>query len=161
MVSDRVHPPDNVVQSQGHPREGDVMPHQERREHPPELRGAEAAVIRVVDKILVVVPVEETTFQGRHEHDEAHQGEDRGDGQVRYPPPGCRDGGDRRSWARPGAQGGTPHGNRRYRRRRSADEMKRLAPHSTWWPKLPHRVNMRSPSQKERASHGPCWHRRP
>src|SRR5882762_6020061 len=121
MVSDRVHPPDHVVQSQGHPREGDVMSHQERREHPPELRGAEAAVIRVVDKILVVVPVEESTFQGRHEYDEAHQGEDRGDGQVRYPPPGCRDGGDRRSWAPPGTRGRMTHGDRRYGRDGSAD----------------------------------------
>src|SRR5258708_5591237 len=137
MVSDRVHPPDNVVQAQGHPREGDIVSHQERREHPPELDCAEAAVIRIVDKILVVIPVDESTFQGRQEDDEAHQGEDRRDGQVRYPPPGCRDGGDRGSWAPPGARGHMTHGDRRYGRDGSADGMKRLGPHSTWWHKPP------------------------
>ena len=61
MVSGRIHPPDRVVHPEGHPGEGDVVPHQERREHPPELGRAEAAVIRIVEKILIVVPVDESS----------------------------------------------------------------------------------------------------
>ena len=38
--------------------------------------------------------------------------------------------------------------------------MKRLASHSTWWHRLPHKSYTRSTPQRGEASHGPYWHRR-
>jgi transposase len=40
---------------------------------------------------------------------------------------------------------------------RRSDEV--ADPHSTWWHRLPHRVNTRSTPQWRGASHGPYWHR--
>ena len=59
MVSGRIHPPDRVVHPEGHPGEGDVVPHQERREHPPELVGPEPTVVRIAQEQRTVVPVDE------------------------------------------------------------------------------------------------------
>ena len=45
-----------------------------------------------------------------------------------------------------------------FKHERRSDEV--ADPHSTWWHRLPHRVNTRSTPQWRGASHGPYWHRR-
>lgn len=67
MVAAGVHPPDIVVEAERHPRERDVVAHVERRPHPPELLYAEPAKMRVVDEVLVVVPVDESVSKDGQE----------------------------------------------------------------------------------------------
>src|SRR5207237_10709419 len=65
-----IHPPADVVEPEGEPGEGHVVS-EGVREHPAQIFGAEAAIIRIVDEVGVVVPEEEFPAQ------RGKEGEDR------------------------------------------------------------------------------------
>ena len=75
MVARRIHAPDGVVEGEGEPGDRDVVAHVHGGEDPPELGGAEAAIVGIGDEVLGVVPVEERAPDGgekrrqvRHEY---------------------------------------------------------------------------------------------
>ena len=76
VIAERVHPPQRVVEAQRHPRQRDVVPHVERRPHPVELGRPQAAEVRVVEEVLVVVEAHEPVVERGQECDERH-GRDR------------------------------------------------------------------------------------
>ena len=67
MIARGVHAPERVIQAQGQPRHRDVVPHVDGGEHPPELGRAQAAIVRVAQEVVGVVPVEEAGAERGHE----------------------------------------------------------------------------------------------
>src|SRR5207244_5607263 len=57
-----VHAPQQVVQAEGHPRQRNVVA-QVRGPHPAELRPAEPPIVRVVEEILIIVPVHKLVLE--------------------------------------------------------------------------------------------------
>ncbi len=81
MISERVHPPKNIIQSQGHPTQWLIMAHVESRKHPAEIRPAEAAIVGVFYDIFVVVPIDKAVLQRR-----IKRGRRQGNDDDRYSP---------------------------------------------------------------------------
>src|SRR5712691_794056 len=77
MIAARLHAPEQVVEAEGHPGQWDVVAHVKRGPHPMQLWPAKPAIVRVVEEVLVVVPVHELVLergQERREGDESdHQ----------------------------------------------------------------------------------------
>jgi hypothetical protein len=64
VIARRVHAPDEIVQREGEPGDRDVVTHVHRGKDPGELGRTEAAVVRIVDEILPVVPAQEGATDG-------------------------------------------------------------------------------------------------
>ncbi len=105
VIAARVHPPEGVIEGKREPRQRDVMAHQCRGEHPAEVRRREAAEVRVVGEVHVVVPVDEAVAQRGGERGEDDEGDEERDDPGRPP-----------ALPRPGA-GRSGHRSRRRRRR--------------------------------------------
>src|SRR2546427_5220378 len=88
MIPERIHAPQQVVQAEGHPRERNVVA-PVRRPHPAEVAPGEPPIVRVVEEILVIVPVDELVLERRQERGEGDESNERGDKPV-DPPPGQR-----------------------------------------------------------------------
>src|SRR5437867_1940497 len=76
MIPDGIHAPEEVVQPEGHPGQGSVVTYVGRGPHPAEVGPAEAAVLRVLDEIVIIVPVHKLVverWQERTEGDESNQ----------------------------------------------------------------------------------------
>jgi hypothetical protein len=71
--------PEQVVQAEGHPGQGEVVAHVKRGPHPAELGPAEPTILGVVEEILVVVPVHELVVQRRQERGEGDQSDQQRD----------------------------------------------------------------------------------
>src|SRR5262249_1022535 len=98
-VAARPHPADHVVEAEAEPRQRDVVAHEGCREHPAELRAAEAAESLVAEEVLLVVPVEELSVEGR---EKCARGDDEDEGsQARCEPARAA----RRGRARHGGRG--------------------------------------------------------
>ena len=92
MVAEGVHAPEQVVQAQGHPGQRDPVTHVKRGgPHPAELGPAEAAIVRVVEEIVRVVPVHELVLQRGQERREGDDSNQDGD-QSQAPSPEQRAG---------------------------------------------------------------------
>ena len=92
VIAAWVHPPEGVVEGKREPRQRDVMAHQCRREHPAEVRRREAAEVRVVGDVHVVVPVDEAVAQRGGERGEDDEGDEEREDPGRpsaLPPPGA------------------------------------------------------------------------
>src|SRR5437667_10025494 len=78
MVAPRVHAPQDVVEAERQPRDGDVVTEVEAGEHPAEIRPAEPPVVRILYQVRDIVPVEvaserrEKRDDGRHTNEERH-----------------------------------------------------------------------------------------
>jgi hypothetical protein len=70
VIPERVHPAERVVESQRQPGQRDPVPQEGRREHPPKVGPAQAAKVRVVGEVHVVVPVHEARLERGEERDE-------------------------------------------------------------------------------------------
>src|SRR5437899_10695010 len=76
MIPDGIHAPEQVVQAEGHPGQGSVVTYVGRGPHPAEVGPTEAAVLRVLDEIVIVVPVHELVVergQEGNDGDESNQ----------------------------------------------------------------------------------------
>jgi hypothetical protein len=73
VIADGVHAPQAPVERQGEPRERHPVAHEPGRQHPGKLRRAEAAVVRVVEEVLPVVPVQEVAAEPGQEREHARQ----------------------------------------------------------------------------------------
>src|SRR3989441_5065989 len=76
MIPDGIHAPEQVVQAEGHPGQGSVVTYVRRGPHPAEVGPTEAAVLRVLDEIVIVVPVHKLVVecgQERNDGDESDQ----------------------------------------------------------------------------------------
>src|SRR3989454_7821195 len=76
MIPDGIHAPEEVVQPEGHPGQGSVVTYVGRGPHPAEVGPTEAAVLRVLDEIVIVVPVHKLVVergQERNDGDERNQ----------------------------------------------------------------------------------------
>ena len=78
VIAGRVHAPEGVVDGEGDPREGLVVPAVDRREHPAEMRRREAAVARISGQVHVVVPGDEAVAESGHETGEREREDDGG-----------------------------------------------------------------------------------
>src|SRR5881296_2147067 len=81
MVPGGIHTPGEIVETPRHPRDGDIVSEEDGRPHPGEPGPSEAAIERVGDEIVGVVPIDEVVRQGRCECDEGrdrHTGDDAG-----------------------------------------------------------------------------------
>jgi hypothetical protein len=59
MIPEWIHPPEEIVRSKRHPAQRLIMTHVKGRKHPAKLLPAQPPVVRVFQKILVVVPIYE------------------------------------------------------------------------------------------------------
>src|ERR1051326_1880294 len=82
VVAERIESPEVVIEAEGHPGDGDVAVEQVRGPHPVELLPAQAAVVRVVEKIDAVVPVHEVVAERGKERDEAEERDAEGEEAV-------------------------------------------------------------------------------
>jgi hypothetical protein len=82
VIPDRVHPPDEIVEAEGHPSQGDVETHERGGPHPAELRPAHAAIERVLRQIVGVVPVDEVGSESGQERGEREGRDDQQKSQV-------------------------------------------------------------------------------
>src|SRR5213080_4058342 len=76
MIADGIHAPEEVVQPEGHPGQGSVVTYVGRGPHPAEVGPTEAAVLRVLDEIVIIVPVHKLVverWQERNDGDERNQ----------------------------------------------------------------------------------------
>src|SRR5262245_55633791 len=86
VIADRVHAPEEVIEAEGDPGQGHVVADVKGGEHPLELGPAEAAVGRVVEEVLAVVPAaHEVVAKGLLEGGEGGKGDD-GRDQPESPP---------------------------------------------------------------------------
>src|SRR5712691_2587212 len=76
VISGRLRPPEHVVEAQGQPRDGNVRSRVGDREHPANLGPAEAAVMRVGEKVFFIVPVDKAVTERRQEHRCGEQGDE-------------------------------------------------------------------------------------
>ena len=79
VVADGVHPPDRIVHPQRHPGERVIVAREEARPHPAELRSPEAAIVRVIEEIEVVVPIDEVSAKRRREGGEGEERDGQGE----------------------------------------------------------------------------------
>src|SRR5688572_27198766 len=63
MISNRIHSPKNVVQSQCHPSKWLIMAHVEGRKHPANVGPAKAAEVRIFDDVFIVIPIDKFVLQ--------------------------------------------------------------------------------------------------
>ena len=70
VIAERIHAPQDVVQAPRQPRQRTPVAEERRREHPVQLRGAEAAIVDVPEEADVVVPVHELGAERRQEREE-------------------------------------------------------------------------------------------
>ena len=75
MVAGGIHLPDDVVEAEREPGEGDPVAHQRGAEHPPDLRPREPPIALVLVQIDVVVPFDESVPERRQEDEKRNQGE--------------------------------------------------------------------------------------
>src|SRR5438552_8037878 len=76
MIADGLQAPEEVVQPEGHPGQGSVVTYVGRGPHPADVGPTEAAVLRVLDEIVIVVPVHKLVVergQERNDGDESNQ----------------------------------------------------------------------------------------
>src|SRR5437016_8594495 len=76
MIAEGHQAPKEVVQHEGHPGQGSVVTYVGRGPHPAEVGPTEAAVLRVLDEIVIVVPVHKLIVergQERNDGDESNQ----------------------------------------------------------------------------------------
>src|SRR5437667_10248725 len=76
MIADGLQAPEEVVQPEGHPGQGSVVTYVGRGPHPAEVGPTEAAVVRVLEEIFIVVPVHKLVVergQERNDGDESNQ----------------------------------------------------------------------------------------
>src|SRR5215470_2207648 len=59
VIAGRIQSPNEVVKSVGHPTQRLVGSHVKRGKHPAQLIPSQAAVVRVIDQIFIVVPLDE------------------------------------------------------------------------------------------------------
>src|SRR2546430_3390148 len=69
MVAEGVHAPEQVVQTEGHPRQRNVVA-QVRGPHPAEVSPAEPPIVRVVEEIRSIVPVHKLVLERGEEGSE-------------------------------------------------------------------------------------------
>jgi hypothetical protein len=74
VVAPRRHPPDRVIPAQGEPGQRHVVAHVEGGEHPRELPRTEAAIVRVLEEGVRIVPVDE--FRRERGQEDADGGSD-------------------------------------------------------------------------------------
>src|SRR5918996_4378105 len=65
MISNRIHSPKNIVQSQRHPRQWLIMAHVQGRKHPANVGPAEAAEVGIFDDVFIVIPIDKLVLQYR------------------------------------------------------------------------------------------------
>jgi len=76
VTPDGTHAPQEAVQAESHPGQGNVVARVKRGPHPAEVRPGEPAIVRVVQEVHVIVPVHELVLQRWKERgggDEDHQ----------------------------------------------------------------------------------------
>jgi hypothetical protein len=78
VIAGGIHAPDGMVEGEGEPRDGDVVAHVHGGEDPRQLGGAEAAIVRVGDEVLDVVPGEERAPDGGEKRREGRREDQRG-----------------------------------------------------------------------------------
>ena len=77
MIAEGVHSPQNEVKAEGQPGQRNVVSETDRGEHPAQMGPAEAAVMRIRQKINVVVPIQESAAQNAGENDKSEQSDRR------------------------------------------------------------------------------------
>src|SRR5262249_6224233 len=82
MIASGVDSPNQIIQPVGHPTQRLVGSHVKRGEHPAQLIPSQAAVARVVDQVVEIVPVDELVPQYRQKGYAGYNGYDRRDGPV-------------------------------------------------------------------------------
>src|SRR5262245_16587958 len=83
MVAEGVHSPQDEVEAEREPRERDPVAHRDVAEHPSDLRPTEPPIRWVLVEIDLVVPLDESVPQRRHEDEERDERERRWDAQWR------------------------------------------------------------------------------
>ena len=78
MIPEGIHAPEHVVQAEGHPGQGRVVAHVERRPHPAEVGSSEPPILRVVYEILAIVPVHKLILQRWPEGSESDESDEHG-----------------------------------------------------------------------------------
>ena len=63
MIPERGHPPQEIVQTIGHPGQGPVVAHMEGGEHPTELYPTEPAVVRIFKQVFYIIPINKLILQ--------------------------------------------------------------------------------------------------
>jgi len=77
MVARGLHAPEHVVETEAQPRDGNVVAHERRREHPGEVARSETPEVGILDEVHLVVPLHELVAQPDREHrdDGQHDGQ--------------------------------------------------------------------------------------
>ena len=73
VVTARVHPPKDIVETKGEPRERVIVAEMESSEHPLEVLERETAVARVVEEVTIVVPVDEVVSNSGKENEQRNR----------------------------------------------------------------------------------------
>lgn len=75
MISGRIHSPQDIVEPEGQPGHRHVKPLVDGGcEHPRQVTVGKPPVITIINIIGIVIPVDKTTFQRRHETQKYYQG---------------------------------------------------------------------------------------
>ena len=78
VIAEGPHPPHRVVQAEGQPRDGEVLPEHRARRHPPELRPAQSPVRGIAEQPHVVVPAHEPVAESGQERDGREESQEDG-----------------------------------------------------------------------------------
>jgi hypothetical protein len=91
MIAGGIHPPDDVVDGQGEPRQRHEVPVVALGRHPPELRPAEPSVVGILQEVPGIIPRDEAVPEDGQEG-EHRDGSERDRHPHVSPGPGARSG---------------------------------------------------------------------
>ena len=74
MIAERVHPPEEIVQTVGHPAQRLVGAHMESGEHPFKLRPAQPAEFLIRGDVFDIIPAHEPVLESGQEDEKSERG---------------------------------------------------------------------------------------
>src|SRR3989442_6731376 len=85
MVAGRIHSPEEIIETQRHPGNGNVVAEEEGRPHPSQVSPAQSSEVRIRGEIHQVIPVHEFILQGRREDEDGRDRHTRRDPDAEAP----------------------------------------------------------------------------
>src|SRR5262249_40398641 len=82
MIAGGVHAPQKIVQAEGYPRQRAVVFHVDRGKHPAKIIRGQPAVIRVIEKVIVIIPVHKAILQRWKEGQDGQENDQEGNQDV-------------------------------------------------------------------------------